>query len=400
MIYFIQTTIYTALLHLVYLLFMKNRSSHAWSRAYLLINMVLPFALPFVKINGLQSSGSAVTNIMLPVLTVGSNISAKAGSIGILPIAYGAVCFTLLGYLLAQVIQLILFVRRHEAELRGNIQLVRGTGMGPGSWFSYVFIPGNEANNAILEHEAAHVYYRHSYDIVLSRLLLCFAWPNLMLWLILKELKTVHEFQADAVAVNDRQDYSKSLLNELFHTRHFALSHTFFHHPIKRRITMLQKTHSHAGKLKVIILSLLLVTGMLYVQCAKDSEQGKKAASKGEIVQVVGPEGPMEVEMVGPETVADFDKAPEFNGDLMKFMAKNIVYPKAARDKKIEGKVIVKLGIDQKGELTTIDVIKSPDESLTKAALDVINKMPKWKPAMKDGKPVKAQLTLPISYKL
>ncbi len=377
MTYFIQTTIYAALLHLVYLLFMKNRSSHAWSRAYLLMNMVLPFVLPFVKIDGMQSSGTAVADIMLPVLTVGSTISAKAETINMLPIAYGAVCFTLLGYLLAQLVQLILFVRRHEAERRGNIQLVRGTGMGPGSWFSYVFIPENEAGRAVLDHEAAHVRYKHSYDIVLTRLLLCFAWPNVMLWLILKELKTVHEFQADAVAVSDREDYSKSLLNELFHTKHFALSHTYFHHPIKRRITMLQNKN-RTGKMRVVTTAALLLASLIYLQ---NAEAQTKKTDQSEALEMV-------------------TKMPEFDGDLMAYLGKSIKYPKYAKDKKIEGRVIAKFFVNERGEIEDITVVKSPHESLSASAVDVIRKMPRWKPGEKSGKPARVAFTLPISYKL
>lgn len=386
--YFLQTTIYTGILYMVYLLLLKNRTSHNWSRAYLLMNMLLPFLLPFISFPALQTNNETVSTIVLPVVYAGTRVSQTVSSIGIAPVIYIAISFTLLGYLVAQAVQIMLFIKRHTKEQQGNIQLIRSTSMGPGSWFSYVFIPEEDTNEAVLEHEIAHVTHKHSYDVILSRLLLCFAWPNVLLWLLVKELKTVHEFQADAVAGSNRDNYGASLLNELFHTKHFALSHTFFHHPIKRRIMMLQNK-ARTGKLKVVTLSVVLIGSILFAQCAKDSKSETSTTGKPAIERISGPEG-----------VKEFDQAPEFDGNLMEFLGKNIVYPKSAQDRKIEGKVMLKLGIDENGNLATVDVLKSPDESLTKAALDVINKMPKWKPGMKDGKPVKASLMLPISYKL
>jgi TonB family protein len=388
MIYLIQVTMYAAILYMVYLLFLKNKTDHNWSRAYLLVNMVLPFALPFISLSIFEQNSDAVAAVILPVVTIGAEVSEKASAISVLPIIYIAISCTLLGYLIAQAVQITLFLKRHESEKLGNIRLIRNTSMGPGSWFSYVFIPKEDADEAVLQHERAHVRFGHSYDIVLMRLIQCFAWPNILIWVIAKELKTVHEFQADAVAGNNKATYGETLLNELFHTKHFSLSHTFFHHPIKRRIMMLQKNKSHAGKMKVITLSLLMVTGMIFVQCSKDT-------------------APQTATISLPEQTKDkngvynmVDKMPEFNGDLMKYMVNNIKYPESAKTKKIEGRVVVKFVVDEKGNVAKAEVLKSPDQTLSDAALAVVNTMPKWIPGENKGKKVKVYFTLPISYRL
>lgn len=407
MIYLIQVTFYSAILYMVYLLFLKNRTDHNWSRAYLLVNMTLPFAIPFISLPYFEQNSNAVAQVMLPVVNIGAEVSDKANAISVLPTIYIALSSVLLGYLIAQAVQITLFLKRHDWEKLGNVRLIRNTSMGPGSWFNYVFIPKDDADNAVLAHEKAHVHFRHSYDVVLMRLIQCFAWPNVMTWIIAKELKTVHEFQADAIAGSNKATYGETLLNELFHTKHFSLSHTFFHHPIKRRIMMLQKNKSHAGKMKVVTLSLLLVTGMLFVQCSKDvaggSTEDKRSSDSEAVAKKLYGEGvklnpKSEIDANGIYNVVD--KMPEFDGDLMKFLGSNIKYPEQAKKDKIEGRVVVKFVIDENGNVANALILKSPDQSLSDAALAVVNSMPKWKPGENKGKKVKVYFTLPIQYKM
>ena len=388
MIYLIQATCYTAILHLVYLLFLKNRSDHQWSRLYLLLNMILPFLLPLISMPIFERNNAAITQVMLPVVTIGAQVSEQAKQINVLPIIYIGISSVLLGYFIAQAVQIMLFVKRNFSERTGKIKLIRSTGMGPGSWFNYVFIPGTEADAAVLKHEEAHVHFKHSYDIVFIRLLQCVAWPNVMLFLIMKELKTVHEFQADAVAAKNKETYNTTLLNELFHTKHFSLSHTFFHHPIKRRIMMLQKNKSHAGKKKVVTLLMLLMTGMLYIQCTKNVS-AKTAA--------INPEEE-KIDASGAYNVVD--KMPRFyyTSDVGTFMMQNIQYPEAAKTNKIGGRVVVKFIVDEEGKVTNAEILESPDKSLSDAALAAVNKMPTWIPGEKDGKKVKVYYTLPMSF--
>jgi TonB family protein len=102
----------------------------------------------------------------------------------------------------------------------------------------------------------------------------------------------------------------------------------------------------------------------------------------------------------GANSKEDYDTAPEFNGDLMAYLGKHIVYPKAAKDKKIEGKVMMKFAVDEKGNIGDIEVLGQPNELLAASATDVVKNMPKWRPGTKNGKPTTVTYMLPISYKL
>lgn len=107
-----------------------------------------------------------------------------------------------------------------------------------------------------------------------------------------------------------------------------------------------------------------------------------------------------------PKTETTFhvvEQMPEFPGgseSLMRWLQKNLEYPNAARENNIEGKVIVQFTVDENGHCINFKVVKSPDPILSEAAVATLSRMPKWKPGLQNGKPVKVAFTLPVSYKL
>lgn len=92
------------------------------------------------------------------------------------------------------------------------------------------------------------------------------------------------------------------------------------------------------------------------------------------------------------------DKYPEPIGGIEE-MIKNVVYPVAAKDQGIQGKVFVKAIIDENGNVTETSILKGVNADCDKAAMDAIKKT-KFTPGIKDNKPVKAEVTIPIMFKL
>ena len=91
------------------------------------------------------------------------------------------------------------------------------------------------------------------------------------------------------------------------------------------------------------------------------------------------------------------------NNKMMEFIYKRVKYPANARINKIEGKVIVQFMVEKNGSISNIEVLKSPDEELANAALEPINLMIKegtFVPGKDKGEIQKAQLVLPINFKL
>ncbi|MBP1646142.1 MAG: TonB family protein [Bacteroidetes bacterium] len=93
----------------------------------------------------------------------------------------------------------------------------------------------------------------------------------------------------------------------------------------------------------------------------------------------------------------------EFPGGLEamnRFLAENIKYPTLAKQKNIEGKVIISFIVEKNGTLTDIRTIKDIGEGCGDEGVRIVKLMPKWKPAKQKGQPVRQQFLLPISFVL
>lgn len=75
------------------------------------------------------------------------------------------------------------------------------------------------------------------------------------------------------------------------------------------------------------------------------------------------------------------------------------VYPQIARRLGKEGRVILRLTINEKGELINIEIIESAPYGFTESAIEAVKKS-KFLPAMKDGSPVSSRAILPIKFVL
>ena len=98
-----------------------------------------------------------------------------------------------------------------------------------------------------------------------------------------------------------------------------------------------------------------------------------------------------------PDKLAEY---PGGQGEMMKFIMKNLKYPKEAKAAKIEGTVFVQFKIDTDGTCGDYKILKSANEALNQPAIDVIEMMPKWTPATKDGNKVASVMTLPFKFTL
>lgn len=102
---------------------------------------------------------------------------------------------------------------------------------------------------------------------------------------------------------------------------------------------------------------------------------------------------------VGPKTEAPIET--RFGDSVAPaFLHKEIpVYPMMARKLGREGKVILKLIIDEKGNLLNVEVIEKADYGFTEAAVEAVKKST-FLPAKKDGKPIASRAILPIRFQL
>jgi TonB family protein len=97
------------------------------------------------------------------------------------------------------------------------------------------------------------------------------------------------------------------------------------------------------------------------------------------------------------------EQVPEFKGGLEafgKFLATNMKYPKAARDNNVQGRVIITFVVEKDGSLSNMKVVRGIGSGCDEEAVRVLGISPAWKPGIQNGKPVKVQYSVPISFTL
>ena len=115
-----------------------------------------------------------------------------------------------------------------------------------------------------------------------------------------------------------------------------------------------------------------------------------------------------EEEIEEEEIFVNAEVMPTFQGgDLSKFrnwVMENVKYPQIALENGIQGNVVVSFVVEKDGQISRINVLQSPDKTLTEATLAVLDKANKlkngWKPGKQRNKPVRVTYTLPVSFRI
>lgn len=166
---------------------------------------------------------------------------------------------------------------RHGIKTRdkyGNSIIIRGGNFAPYSFFRYIVISAKDYENSrhpILTHEQAHIRLGHSWDILLLESVCTLQWFNPLVWMLARDLRAVHEYEADKAVLDlgiDATRYQQLLVIKAFGTRLQSVTNSLSHGSLKDRIIMMKKTKS-SGLLMLKGLFLPLFMGIAVVAFAK-----------------------------------------------------------------------------------------------------------------------------------
>ncbi len=92
------------------------------------------------------------------------------------------------------------------------------------------------------------------------------------------------------------------------------------------------------------------------------------------------------------------EKKPRIVGGI-KSLADKIVYPEDAKKEGIEGRVYIKVFIDEKGNVVKAEVLRGIGYGCNEAALSAVEQL-HFIPAENQGKKIKAQIVIPVMFRL
>ena len=437
---------------LIYRLILKKYTFHELNRLYLLTTLIAGVLLPFLPMT--QSHDGPLVAFMSPV-TVGlsgvtSEVIAPVIEQGVnygfwLWIIYGVMVVFLFFRFIKEIRQIRRKAKRGETVWHEGVRVVYSAGIQqPFSFWKWIFMGNIEPIDPIVfAHEYAHIKGRHTVDKILVQLLEAIYWIVPIFGFYRRYINEVQEYIADdyVLQATSRKKYSYFLLGQTNIAITPVLSNNF-HSLIKNRITMILKEKSRKYKKLWYLPALLLIVAfasIILVSCNTEDEnlpESPEVAQDQLNSEVI--DAPSTVEMI--DTIVTFDpntsketldivkselevfkvvdEMPLFttagcDGSLaekkacsdkkmLEFIYKNIQYPEQAREKGLEGMVVMKFIVNKDGNLIHPGIIKSLGDVMDKEVLRVFSKMQehRWIPGKQRGKKVAVEFFLPIKFKL
>lgn len=420
-------------MYLPYRLLLAGEKQHRLNRVILLaiymaaivIPLVRPVALP--GISGIEAgAATAETGIAIGRLSGGLTEHSGTAWMRVLLWIYIAGAAVALVRLVWAYVRLTVIIRKgKKIKMNGYTLVVTANkNFSPFSWRGYVVVEKiSDATEypAIMIHEMRHLSSCHDIDLMLAQLYAVLVWYNPVSWLMIDELKTVHEYEADEAVIAsglNLRDYQMLLIKKAVGARLPSLANSLNHSKLQKRITMMYQSKSRtACKLGSLVLVPALAIGIAVVSIPAVASV-ISGASETTLLDSDSKVSKISAISANTESVAEMrtsapasynkvftaaEKPAEFPGGIeamMKWLQYNVKYPKEAEKAGEQGKAVVKFTVNKDGSISNATIIKSVSPSIDKEALRVVTSMPKWKPAENGGKKVACWYTLPVSFRL
>ncbi len=393
--------------YLLWKLLLSRETFHRFNRMTLLVVMLLAMVLPWIQFTIASPTPVAKPIVMLEELIITPASAAQPEQVNsfwnimnIANVLYFIGVALVAAWLLHSQWCLYRLLRKGRKELLpGGITLHIVPGdQAPFSYFKHIVIneqdyQGNQRE--ILAHEQAHIRLGHSWDVLFIELMTMFQWWNPAAWLIGRELRQVHEYEADEAVVNqgvDVKQYQLLLIKKSVGDQLFSMANNFNYQSLKKRIRMM--TINKSSRLRQLrALAMVPVTALALLAFANPTTE---TANELVVVAYNEPE-------VFQDVYESVEQMPEFPGgqaEMMKYLAQNIQYPAYAAKNNVEGRVVLQFVIEKDGRIGEVKIARSADPELDAEALRVVKSMPNFIPGRQDGKPVAVWYTIPISFKL
>lgn len=282
LLYILKSTICLILFYLGFKALLSNDTFFRFNRWVLLVGIAICMLLPAIKI---QTSEPLL--IQQPIIhlekmiageeTVVTYLSDNNPEVDRTPVAtpakmidWGQIIALLYwaGFIFCLLTTLLSF-RKMFVLIRSGRKLQQGrytlilvpSCVSPFSWGRYIILSEEDYEkypDEILTHEMMHLKSHHSIDLLFMECILWLHWFNPAIWLLKRELKDIHEYQADKGVLTqgvDATKYQLLLVKKAVGSSLYTLANSFNHSKIKKRITMMLKGKSNNwARLKLLLL--------------------------------------------------------------------------------------------------------------------------------------------------
>lgn len=333
LVYDAKVAVLVAVFYLFYRLLLAHETLHRLNRLVLLGTAVVSMVLPLCVITVHRTVLVPVTSMETEetALAPSTMVAGEAAAEPVWPTVLGVVFFLGVALVLLKTILSVVKVciLIHKSELHpqpdGITLAVCSQDLAPFSWMHYIVLSRRDYDSpdaAILAHERAHIRLKHSWDVMLVDLLTAWQWFNPAMWQLRADLRSIHEFEADAAVLSqgiDARQYQYLLIRKAMATGGYSVVNSIGHSTLKKRINMMLKHKSNAfSALKVLyviplVMAALAVNARSVTDFSYVEEKVAPAAEAVTVQETVAPEAAaveMPVAPVAAQPVAEEAEMP------------------------------------------------------------------------------------------
>ncbi len=261
MLYVIKAAITLALLYSCFFIFLSKETFHRFNRCMLVGIMLVSLVMPMFHFTTshpttLNEEVYIVQNYIehdtTPIIVTAQQAQGITW-IQALTWIYMAGVVLMLILTLVQAISLCRFMCsgvRHT-DTKGNTVILHNNDVPPFSIFRYIVMSVKDYESSrqyILTHEQEHIRLGHTYDLLLLQGMKTLMWFNPFIWFLSRDLKAVHEYEADQAVINqgiDAKSYQQLLVMKVVGNRLQPFTNNLNHGSLKKRIVMMYQKPSN-----------------------------------------------------------------------------------------------------------------------------------------------------------
>ncbi len=261
MLYVIKAAITLALLYSCFFLFLSKETFHRFNRCMLvgimLVSLVMPMfhfttEHPTTLNEEVYQMQNYIQHDTAPIIVTAQQAQGITW-IQALTWIYMAGVVLMLILTLVQATSLIRFMSsgvRHT-DTQGNTVILHNNDVPPFSIFRYIVMSVKDYESSrqyILTHEQEHIRLGHTYDLLLLQGMKTLMWFNPFIWFLSRDLKAVHEYEADQAVINqgiDAKSYQQLLVMKVVGNRLQPFTNNLNHGSLKKRIVMMYQKPSN-----------------------------------------------------------------------------------------------------------------------------------------------------------
>lgn len=432
--YIIKSVLLLTLLYGCFALLLSRETFHRFNRIALLSVLIAALVLPAVKLSFHKPTFlSPIAPIEYVMQPEDKAVEAKTKAAGTLQTATfkeaGNPTFSItikqavwMLYLIGVAVSIGIFciqLFRFWQDIKGGVRtkdewgntiVIHGGNFAPYSFFHYIIINAadyEQLREPILTHEQAHIRMGHSWDLMLLQLVTVLQWFNPFVYLLGRDLKAVHEYEADCAVLNfgiDAKQYQLLLVTKAVGNRLQTIGNNLSHHSLKKRIKMMYQKKSNRWMMLKALFIIPVACFALYTFATPKADSPVPQVKKTAVTQQKKTVAAQAKKVTSDDKIYDIvDVNAGFPGGdeaMYKWLADNIKYPQDAIGKRLQGRVQLQLVINKDGSFADVQVIRGPAKELCDEAVRVVKEMPKWNPAKIKGEAVRSRFYLPVIFRL